>query len=490
MCFFGRAETPALKAGPSGLRSNSDNTGRPFFRVIFLRTDYIDVLKEAGRLSPPMIKKIGIIFFLLFSLLYPPSSSPGKVYIDILSPAFQKFPIALPDFISIDGADSPHPLFIEIPGRLSGALEMTGFFRTIDRKAYLESPRTPEADVRFSDWRVIGAEFLVKGGIHEDGDTISLEFRLYDVVEGKLLTGKRYTGKKGDEKTMVYRFAGEILEALTGSGGVFNTEIAFTGKKNRVSELYTVQFDGSNFRKRTTNGTITLLPRWSVDGSKIAYTAYTRGNPDLYVLDLANEETKRLCHDRGLNLTGGWSPDGRKMLVVSSRDGNEEIYFLELKTGRFTRLTNDPAIDVSPSLSPDEKQIAFVSNRSGSPQIFIMDEDGSRVRRLTFEGNYNTSPAWSPAGSRIAYEGKAGGQFQIFTIDENGANRTQLTYEDGGAESPAWSPDGRFIAFQGKKNGRSSICVINSNGMNLRVLYEGKDLEAVSPAWSPHLNLY
>jgi len=437
-----------------------------------------------------MMKRTGLVVCFLLSILYLPLPAPGKVYIDILSPAFQKFPIALPDFIPLDGADRETPLLVEIPGRLSDALGMTGFFRTIDRKAYFESSQTPEEEVRFSDWRVIGAEFLVKGGVLQDGDTLSIEFRLYDVVEGKLLAGKRYTGKKGDEKTMVYRFAGEILEALTGSRGVFDTEIAFTGKKNRVSEIYTIEFDGSNFRKRTNNGTITLLSRWSVDGSKIAYTAYTRGNPDLYLLNLPTGETKRLRHERGLNLTGGWSPDGRKMLVVSSRDGNEEIYTLEVDTGSFVRLTNDPAIDVSPTWSSDGKQIAFVSNRSGSPQIFIMDEDGSRVRRATFQGSYNTSPAWSPAGSRIAYEGRTGGQFQIFTMDVNGGNTTQLTYEDGGAESPAWSPDGRFIAFQGKKNGRGSICVINANGLNLRVLYGGADLDAVSPAWSPHLNLY
>ena len=437
-----------------------------------------------------MIKKtFSILCFVIFLLILS-VAAPAKVYMDILSPAFQKFPIALPDFSPLDGREGENPLFREIPGLLSNALELTGFFRTVDRNAYLESPETPEEDVRFADWRVIGAEFLVKGKLEAPGETLTIECRLYDVVEGKMLAGKRYTGKKGDEKAMVYRFADEILSALTGSRGVFDTEIAFSGKKNRLSDIYTIQFDGSNLRKRTDHKAITLLPRWSADGSKIAYTAYPRGNPDLYVLNLATGKTTRLFHDRGLNLTGGWSPDGGRMLIVSRRDGNEEIYVHELETGTSRRLTRDPAIDVSPCWSPDGKRIAFVSNRSGSPQIFVMDGDGGAVRRLTFNGSYNTSPSWSPTGSRIAYEGRAGGQFQIFTIDENGGNTIQLTYEDEGAESPAWSPDGRFIAFQGKRNGTSRISVINANGLNSRVLYEGKDLEAVSPAWSPHLNLY
>jgi TolB protein len=437
-----------------------------------------------------MKKTACLILCLILPLLCLSRPAAGKVYIDILSPAFQKFPVAIPDFAPLPGSETAGALATEIPGKLSAALELTGFFRVVDRKAYLESPGTPEGEIRFSDWRAVGSEYLVKGGFEENGETLSLEFRLYDVVEGMLLTGKRYTGKRMDEKAMVYRMAGEILQTLTGDEGVFNTEIVFTGKKDRFSDLYAVQFDGSDFRRLTNRKTITLLPRWSGDGSKIAYTDYTRGNPDLYVLNLGTGMSKCIASKGGLNVSGGWSPDGRKMLVVSSREGNEEIYVLDLETGNSTRLTNDPAIDVSPSWSPDGKKIAFVSSRSGSPQIFLMEADGSGVRRLTFEGNYNSSPSWSPSGMKIAYEGRTGGQFQIFTIDETGRNNLQLTYENGGAESPSWSPDGRFIAFQGRRNGRGSIAVINANGLNLRVLYGGKDLDASSPAWSPRLNLY
>jgi TolB protein len=437
-----------------------------------------------------MKKTACLILCLILPLLCLSRPAAGKVYIDILSPAFQKFPVAIPDFAPLPGSEAAGALATEIPGKLSAALELTGFFRVVDRKAYLESPGTPEGEIRFSDWRAVGSEYLVKGGFEENGETLSLEFRLYDVVEGMLLTGKRYTGKRMDEKAMVYRMAGEILQTLTGDEGVFNTEIVFTGKKDRFSDLYAVQFDGSDFRRLTNRKTITLLPRWSGDGSKIAYTDYTRGNPDLYVLNLGTGMSKCIASKGGLNVSGGWSPDGRKMLVVSSREGNEEIYVLDLETGNSTRLTNDPAIDVSPSWSPDGKKIAFVSSRSGSPQIFLMEADGSGVRRLTFEGNYNSSPSWSPSGMKIAYEGRTGGQFQIFTIDETGRNNLQLTYENGGAESPSWSPDGRFIAFQGRRNGRGSIAVINANGLNLRVLYGGKDLDASSPAWSPRLNLY
>lgn len=429
-----------------------------------------------------------LCLILPFLCLSPPAS--GKVYIDILSPAFQKFPVAIPDFSPLPGSETSGGLATEIPGRLSGALEITGFFRVVDRKAYLESSESPAEEIRFSDWRVIGSEYLVKGGFQQNGEALALEFRLYDVVEGTLLTGKRYTGKRADEKAMVYRMAGEILQTLTGDGGVFNTEIVFTGKKGRFSDLYAVQFDGSDFRRLMARETITLLPRWSGDGSKIAYTDYTRGNPDLYVLDLNTKKSTCISSKGGLNVSGGWSPDGRRMLVVSSRDGNEEIYVLELETGNFTRLTYDPAIDVSPAWSPDGKKIAFVSGRSGSPQIFLMEADGSGVRRLTFDGSYNTSPAWSPSGSKIAYEGRTASQFQIYTISENGRDNLQLTYENGGAESPTWSPDGRFIAFQGKWKGKGRIAVINANGLNLRILHEEKEMDAASPAWSPRLNLY
>ena len=433
---------------------------------------------------------IALLGIILLALGWNQTAS-GKVYIDIDSPAFQKFPIAIPDFKNLSGDKDNKNLSVWFSDALAKKLGLTGFFRVISKNSFLEdldrAGITAES-IRFSDWVNIGTETLVKGGFQYDGKELSAEFRLFDVILGKIIVGKKYWGKFEDREEMVVKFASEVLLALTGERGVFGTKIAFVLKKGKTSEMYTINFDGSELSRITYYGSITLSPHWSPDGQSISFTSYKRGNPDFYIMDIAKRTARKTSSFRGLNLSAPWSPDGRKILLTLSKDGNEEIYVLDTASKKLERLTRNPSIDVSPTWSPDGRKIAFVSNRSGSPQIYLMDADGNNVRRLTYEGSYNTSPSWSPRGNRIAYEGATNGCFQIFSINEEGSNILQIT-SDGSNESPSWSPDGRYLVFRSKKDGKFRICIINFNGSNMRVLHEGVHIHNC-PSWSPRLNLY
>ncbi|MBN2539499.1 MAG: Tol-Pal system beta propeller repeat protein TolB [Deltaproteobacteria bacterium] len=433
--------------------------------------------------------------FLIFLLIFWwGSAACAKVYLDINSPAFQKFPVAIPEFKNMGKAEVEDNLPAWFADQLSQSLKITGFFNIIGKDAFLEdqgSAGITAGEIDFSNWSGIGSDLLVKGGFSYDGEKLAVEFRLFDTIEGKLITGKKYWGKPEEKKSMVLKFADEILMALTGGTGVFDTKIAFIGKKDNSSEIYTINFDGSDLVKITDYNSLTLLPHWSPDASEISFTSYKDGNPDCYITNLASGKIKKISSFRGLNLPTSWSSDGKRILIVLSKDGNENIYIKHLDSDKLERLTDDRAIDVSPAWSPDGRKIAFVSNRSGSPQIFVMDSEGKNIRRLTFEGSYNSSPCWSPDGTRIAYEGSSNGCFQIFSIGEDGDNCMQLTFEAGGGESPSWSPDGRYLAYSSMRGGQRRIYVINSNGLNRRVLPGIKGLDSFkSPSWSRHLNLY
>lgn len=433
-----------------------------------------------------------MILWLLLLLFFTGGPGVGfaeKVYIDIDSPAFQRFPVAVVDFEDLGADAAKDGLSTWFSDALSRYLEMTGYIRMIPRGAFLEDPRQfpyRGGKVSFPDWTIIGAEYLIKGGYGRKMSGLDAEFRLYDAVRGERMLEKRYTGRTEEQQELVRRMARDITQALTGAGGIFDTKIAFVVKQARSSEIYTINFDGSGLTKVTNFGSTTLSPRWSPDGGTIGFVSYRDGNADLYFRRLHDYSTRKVSEFRGLNLLGGWSSDGQKLLLTLSKDGNEEIYQLDLAGGQLKRLTHEFSIDVSPVWSPDGTRIAFVSNRSGSPQIFVMDSDGARVRRLTFEGAYNTSPAWSPDGSRIAYEGLKNGRFKIFTISEDGGGMTQISPDTGDNESPSWSPDGRHLAFSQRGNGAGKIAVMNANGTNIRVLYENP-FGCISPAWSPRL---
>ena len=411
----------------------------------------------------------------------------GKVYIDINSPTFQKFPIAITDFKKMSGDSSQGDLSSWFSDTLGTYLEITGFFNIINKKAFLEDSKqagVSAGSIRFADWTAIGVEYLVKGVFQYRGRELITDFYLFDVVKGDVITAKRYTGKIEDKNEMVRKFASEILSVLTGDEGVFNTKIAFVLKKGGGSDIHTINFDGTNLARVTKHQAITLSPRWSPDGKYISFTSYKDGKPDLYITAINAATAIKMANFEGINLAGSWSWNGKRLLVTLSKDGSENIYMMDIEKRNFKRLTNSYAIDISPAWSPDNQKIAFVSNRSGSPQIYIMDTDGSNIRRLTYEGNYNTSPSWSPKGNRIAYEGMMNGRFQIFSIDEDGRNIVKHTFDNTDHETPSWSPDGRYLAFSSRGNGKSRICVINANGSNLRILYENIN-GCMSTSWSP-----
>jgi len=426
-------------------------------------------------------------FFISLSVCGLYGVSAAKVYIDIDAPGFQQFPIAVCDFQSKNAQSGKQAdLQVSIADQIRNTLGLTGIFNLLDKKSFLEGVEPGTDTVRFSDWSIIGADFLLRGSITFGAKDISVKSQLYDVTRGLTLFDKTYPGSPEDIAAVSRAIVTDILLTLTGDEGDFNTRIAFILKKNTRADIYTVNYDGSDLKAITSHQSIVVSPRWSPDGQYMAFTSYKSGRPEVYLHSLKTGKEKKVAAFNGLNLCGAFSPDSKKLLMTLSKDENEEIYVLEIESMKLTRLTNNYAIDVSPTWSPDGKKIAFVSNRSGSPQIFVMDADGNNVKRISFEGNYNTSPSWSPRGGRIAYEGLINHRYQIFTIDEEGGNLLQLTFDNADNEYPSWSPSGRQIVFSSKQESKNRICIMNFNGLNVRVLKESKD-PIVMPSWSPRL---
>jgi TolB protein len=420
-------------------------------------------------------------------LLVPASCRADYEYIDITNPVLRQIPLAVPIFKSMTPNDPENKMAQEGADLLSNTLAFTGYFKILDRGAFLEDPRTAgivTPQLKFSNWTAVSAELLITGGISVTDNLLEMELRLYDTFKGQLLVGKRYTGYTADQRKIILRFCSEVIFQLTGNMGVFSTKIAFvsTGSKNK--EIFTCDFDGYDPVQLTQTHAITLSPAWSWDGNWIAYTSFAKGKPDLYIRHLT-ENRGAVVAKNGINITPAWMPKQLKLAATLSFSGDQEIYLLTGSGEIIKRLTSVGGIAVSPSWSPDGKQIAFVSNQSGTPQIYVKDIDSEAVRRVTFEGKYNTSPSWSPRGDKIAYESRDG-NFNIRVIGVDGTGPSQLTHDAGDNESPSWSPDGSLIAFSSTREGQSRIYVMTAFGTEQRRLLVLSG-EQTNPSWSPYL---
>ena len=407
-------------------------------------------------------------------------------YIDISNPFLRKIPLAVPWFKNISGNQDLEALSVKLPDLLSDTLEFTGYFKMLDRQAFLMDPKNPDilaTHINFRNWTAIGAELLITGGILVKDGLMETELRLFDTIKGKLIIGKRYKGGTDDTLRMIRRFCGEVMVHLTGHRGVFDSKIAFLSSLSGKKEIYISDFDGHNSKQFTRHEDITLFPAWSSDGKWMAYTSYAKGQPGLYIRNLTKNRVATL-DKQGIQITPAWVPGKFELAATLSFSGDQEIYLLTGGGKIIKRLTNSRGIDVEPTWSPAGKQMAFVSKRSGTPQIYIKDMTSGRIRRVTFQGRYNTQPDWSPRGDKIVYSAMDTGRIDIYTIEVDGGNRVKLTENQGDNEAPSWSPDGSLIVFNSTREGRSKIYIMTAFGTDQRRLISMPG-EQTNPKWSP-----
>jgi TolB protein len=428
---------------------------------------------------------------ILFAIFLLPVVINAQLSDTITGPGGKKFPVAVSPLRNLGGGADPARLSEGIADTIVHDLDLSGWFRVLDRSAYIESAQNSGITLGtfdFKDWSAIGAEGLVKGGFSVQGDEVTVELRLFDVYQNKERIGKRYTGRVKDYRRIGHKFVDEIINQFTGIPGIFNTRLTYVSTSGgRFKEIHVSHLDGTEKFQVTNNRTINLSPSWAPDGRSILYSSFKDRGQTLYLFELYSGKEIRYSPRAGRILGGKFSPDGQTVAATMEVGGNSNLFLLDRSGNVIRRLTQEAGIEVSPSWSPDGRQVVFVSDRSGSPQLYILDVGNGKSRRLTYSGGYNTSPEWSPRGDRIVYTGRVGGRFAVFTISADGGEPRKLTSEASDSEDATWSPDGRFIAFSSNRGGRYQLYMMQATGENQRRL-TGSGGDDTRPSWSPRLD--
>ena len=197
-------------------------------------------------------------------------------YIDIDSPHFQKFPLAVTPFYALGPSPEGTELSRWFSASLTEMLAITNYFQLILPAAFLEDPAQADSTLQgthFPDWRAIGAEYLVKGGYRVRGQELTAEFRLFDVVRGEVIRDKRYAGTLA-ERPRSRSSPGSPIRADRRRGRVryenrLHPEVRARGGD---SHRQLRRFDLTRF---TQWKTLTLSPRWSPGGRYLTYTPPT-----------------------------------------------------------------------------------------------------------------------------------------------------------------------------------------------------------------------
>ncbi len=175
-------------------------------------------------------------------------------------------------------------------------------------------------------------------------------------------------------------------------------------------------------------------PAWSPDGKQLVFTGYDGGLSDLFTVNRDGSDLRRLTSDKFGDLHPVWSPDGKTIAFATDRGprtdfktlafSNFRIALYDLATGNVRVLDHmDQGKNVSPQWAPDGKSIAFVSDRSGVSNIYLYDLGEAQVYQLTdfYTGVQGITPlspvlSWAREADRLAFVYYEDQKFDVYTI--------------------------------------------------------------------------
>jgi acylaminoacyl-peptidase len=295
------------------------------------------------------------------------------------------------------------------------------------------------------------------------------------------------------------QFAGDPQISPDGTRIIYVRRFSDIMTDRRYSNLWIVNFDGSDNRPLTTGNFGDGSPRWSLDGTKVAYVSDRDGAPQIYVRWMDSGQTAKITSLQYPPAGIVWSPDGKS------------IAFTSLVAGA------PPKVASMPSAPPGAKwadppvvieNLLYRFNgvgylKPGFTHVFVVSAEGGTPRQIS-SGNFHhggpgfraSDPVWTPDGKSILISANRRPDFELEPLDTevyefsvaDGAMKA-LTNRRGPDGSPAPSPDGKHIAYLGFDDQYQGyqvtrLYVMNSDGSGSRVLSSNLDRDVASPEWS------
>ena len=260
---------------------------------------------------------------------------------------------------------------------------------------------------------------------------------------------------------------------------------------SNYSNIWIVNYDGSNGRPITTGMGKYSQPTWSNDGKKFLFKSKNGNKTELYLYELEKKSLQILTTLQSDISNLRWSEDNRKIIFLS---------FVEEKKKKLIQLPekpkgakwNEPPVEIT--------DLEFRSDgggylKKGNNQIFLISVDGgSPIKISNFKGkiyscewfnkkeliisaNFNKNIDFEPRNSDI----------HIYNFSSKSLKK--LTSRFGPDFSPKISYDGKKIAFLGFNDKflgyqQNELYIMDKDGKNVKNISKDFDRNVTSIFWS------
>ncbi len=237
----------------------------------------------------------------------------------------------------------------------------------------------------------------------------------------------------------------------TGNHLAFST---FSSFDTNIEEwaIFRIREDGSALTKLLgdAGGSLFAAPSgisWSPDGDTIAFDASPSepgGLPEIYTIDSDGSNLARVTTEVEISDDPSWSPDGAKFAFVRwpgaffsvfSVGPVSQVWTMNIDGTDAVQLTSGDDFSMHPDWSPDGTRIAFTRGPQAD-RVWVMNADGSNQTQISPPGIGASFPSWSPEGDQIAFSANS----EVWIMNVDGSDAHSVATLPGPALGPAWGP--------------------------------------------------
>ena len=267
---------------------------------------------------------------------------------------------------------------------------------------------------------------------------------------------------------------------------VSNTQISSDGDKvlyqrnfndimtdESFSNIWLIDYDGTNNRPITTGNFKDNSPKWSNKGDKFIFKSNREGKFQIFLFDLDNNSIQKLTNFQYSIESTQWSPDDDYILFSSFIDSERDT-LIEMPDKPKGAKWNDPPVEISDLnyrydssgfRKPGEVQFFTIPVNGGTPRQISNIKPEKRVGqgvwlgndKIIFSANLNEDSDYNTNNS------------EIYVLDLDSGEHKALTSRNGPDYGPKVSNDNSMIAYLGYNDEylayqQNSIYIMNSDG--------------------------